>query len=98
MVVLGEFGRSPKVNGKGGRDHWPHAQSILLAGAGIQGGSIYGSTDPQGGYPATLPVSPRDLTATLHHLLGVPADLMIHDRAGRPYRANEGSLVSGLIS
>ena len=96
VVVLGEFGRSPKVNGKGGRDHWPHAQSILLAGAGIQGGSIYGSTDPQGGYPATSPVSPRDLTATLHHLLGVPADLMIHDRAGRPYRACEGTPVVGL--
>jgi len=98
VVVLGEFGRSPKVNGKGGRDHWPHAQSILLAGAGIQGGSIYGSTDPQGGYPATSPVTPRDFTATLLHLLGVPADLVIRDRAGRPYRACEGTPVSGLIT
>jgi uncharacterized protein (DUF1501 family) len=86
------------VNGKGGRDHWPHAQSVLLAGAGIQGGSIYGSTDAQGGYPATSPVTPRDLTATLLHLLGVPADLVIRDRAGRPYRACEGTPVSGLIT
>lgn len=98
VVVLGEFGRSPKVNGKGGRDHWPHAQSILLAGAGIPGGSVYGSTDSQGGYPATCPLAPRDLTATLLHLLGVPADLTIHDRAGRPFKACEGTLVSDLIS
>jgi hypothetical protein len=86
------------VNGKGGRDHWPHAQSILLAGAGIQGGSIFGSTDAQGGYPATNPVAPRDLTATILHLLGVPQDLMIRDRAGRPYRACEGTPVSGLLT
>ncbi|MFN0020908.1 MAG: DUF1501 domain-containing protein [Pirellulaceae bacterium] len=98
VVVLGEFGRSPKVNGKGGRDHWPHAQSILLAGAGIAGGSIYGSTDAQGGYPATCPVTPRDLTATLLHLLGVSPDLTIRDRAGRPYRACEGTPIGGLIS
>ncbi len=98
VVVLGEFGRSPKVNGKGGRDHWPHAQSILLAGAGIQGGSVFGSTDPEGGYPATCPVTPRDLAATFLHLLGVPADLTIRDRSGRPYRACEGTPVSKLIS
>lgn len=97
VVVMGEFGRSPKVNSKGGRDHWPHAQSILLAGAGIQGGSIYGSTDSHGEYPATNPVAPRDLTATMLHLLGVLPDLMIRDRAGRSYRACEGTPIGGLI-
>ena len=98
VAVLGEFGRSPKVNSKGGRDHWPHAQSILLAGAGIPAGSIYGSTDPQGGYPATNPVTPRDLAATILHLLGVPPGLTIRDRAGRPYLACEGTAITGLIS
>src|SRR3954464_15197341 len=98
VVVLGEFGRSPKVNGKGGRDHWPHAQSVLLAGAGIQGGSVFGSTDAQGAFPATNPVTPRDLAATILHLLGVPPELIIHDRLGRPFRACDGSPVAGLVS
>jgi hypothetical protein len=98
VAVLGEFGRSPRVNAKGGRDHWPHAQSILLAGAGIPAGSIYGSTDAQGGYPASNPIAPRDLAATILHLLGVQSDLTIRDRAGRPYRACDGTPVSGLIA
>src|SRR5262245_15307486 len=74
VVCMGEFGRSPRVNDRGGRDHWPHLQSILLAGAGVRGGSVYGSSDRIGAYPASQPVTPVDLLATLLHLLGVPAE------------------------
>ena len=97
VVVMGEFGRSPRVNKHAGRDHWPQVQSILLAGAGVRGGSVYGASDRTGGYPAESAVSPTDLTATFLHLLGVPADVEIHDPAGRPYRACHGTPVRGLL-
>lgn len=97
VVCMGEFGRSPKVNRQGGRDHWPFVQSILLAGAGICGGSVYGSSDRSGGHPAELPVTPPDLAATILHLLGVPAELELHDRAGRPLQAYQGKPILGLI-
>jgi hypothetical protein len=97
VIVMGEFGRTPRVNKHGGRDHWGGAQSILLAGAGLPTGGAYGATDRDGGLPAERPVSPADLTATFLHLLGVPADLEIVDRAGRPIRACHGSAVKGLI-
>src|SRR5205814_891055 len=64
VIVMGEFGRTPRINHKAGRDHWPHVQSILLAGAGLRGGSVYGASDRQGGHPADSPVSPMDLMAT----------------------------------
>jgi uncharacterized protein (DUF1501 family) len=94
---MGEFGRSPRVNRNAGREHWPQAQSIVMAGAGVRGGSVYGATDRTGGYPADAAVSPADLTATFLHLLGIPSDVEIRDRTGRPYRACHGSLVRGLL-
>jgi hypothetical protein len=97
VVCMGEFGRSPRVNRHGGRDHWPFVQSILLVGAGIQGGSVYGSSDRSGAHPAELPVTPPDLAATILHLLGVPAELELHDRAGRPIQACQGKPIRGLI-
>lgn len=98
VVVMGEFGRSPRINKNAGRDHWPQVQSILLAGAGIGGGTVYGASDRTGGLPADSPVSPTDLTATFLHLLGIPSDVEIHDAAGRPYRACHGTPVRGLLS
>jgi hypothetical protein len=97
VVCLGEFGRSPLVNRKAGRDHWSAAASVVLAGAGLPAGCAYGATDRDGAYPADRPVSPADLTATLLHLLGVPADLEVRDRAGRPLRACQGSPITGLV-
>lgn len=73
VVMVGEFGRSPKVV-NAGRDHWPACYSALLAGAGIRGGSVYGSSDKQGGYVRDNPVSPEDFGATLFHALGVPPE------------------------
>jgi Uncharacterized protein conserved in bacteria len=98
VIVMGEFGRSPKINSKGGREHWPQVQSVLLAGAGIRAGSVYGSSDKVGGLPAELPVSPADLTATFLHLLGVPTAIDIRDPTGRPFLASEGRVVSGLLA
>jgi hypothetical protein len=98
LVVMGEFGRTPKINRYGGRDHWPQVQSILMAGAGIRGGTVYGSSDKIAAYPADDPISPADLTATLLHLLGVPLDIELHDRTGRLVRACTGSPVRGLLA
>ena len=97
VVVMGEFGRTPKINGKGGRDHWPHVQSILLAGAGIGAGSVFGASDKQGAYPAEKPVAPADLIATILHLMAVPREMELVDRTGRPLRACSGEPVWELI-
>jgi len=97
LVCLGEFGRSPKINNLGGREHWPQVQSILLAGAGLPGGQVFGSSDKTGGLPDRSPVSPPELNATLLHLLGVPADLEFHNLEGRPIRAYQAAPVAGLV-
>ena len=91
VVMLGEFGRAPKINGAAGRDHWPGVATVVLAGAGIRAGAVYGASDRMGATPKDSPVTPADLTATLLHLLGVPPNLEIHDRTGRPYLASEGT-------
>jgi uncharacterized protein (DUF1501 family) len=97
FVTLGEFGRTPKINALAGRDHWPGVATIVLAGAGVQGGAVYGSSDGQGAFPSESPVTPSDFTATLMHLLGIPNDLEIHDQSGRPFRACDGTPILGLL-
>jgi len=97
VICMGEFGRTPRINKKAGRDHWPHVQSILLAGAGIRGG-VFGASDRVGAYPADSPVTPADMAATILHLLGVPGELELHDRTDRPVRACEGKPVYALIA
>jgi hypothetical protein len=97
VICLGEFGRTPKVNKNAGRDHWAAVQSVALAGGGIKPGSVYGASDKIGAVPADQPVAPADLTATILHLLGVPAELEVRDRTDRPLRACEGKIVSGLL-
>jgi hypothetical protein len=71
VVVVGEFGRTPRINKQGGRDHWGHVFSMALAGAGIGGGQAIGASDRNGAYPTTDPVQGGDLTATIFHLLGI---------------------------
>ncbi|MEP6667891.1 MAG: DUF1501 domain-containing protein [Chthoniobacter sp.] len=89
VVVMGEFGRSPKINAAGGRDHWGSCFSVVLAGAGIGGGQIVGASDHLGAFPASRPVSPPDLAATIFHLLGLdPAGEFI-DPLGRPRRLTD---------
>lgn len=71
VVAIAEFGRTPKINDRAGRDHWPHVFSGLLAGGGVPGGTVIGASDPQGAYPAHAPVSPGDLAATLYRRMGL---------------------------
>jgi hypothetical protein len=90
VVVTGEFGRTPRINKDGGRDHWPACFSVLLAGGGIQGGSVHGSSDKIGAYPNTDPVTPADLAATIFWRFGIDPATEIHDLTGRPYKLAEG--------
>jgi hypothetical protein len=89
VLMLGEFGRTPKINENAGRDHWPQAQSVLLAGAGIPGGAVFGATDGQAAFPIDNPVTPPELVATVLHALGIPPELELTTRDGRPFRACE---------
>jgi hypothetical protein len=90
VVCVGEFGRTPKINQFGGRDHWGHVFSFTLAGAGIAGGQVYGSSDKTGGYPASQRVEPQQLTATIFHLLGISHQATFPDRTGRPLAVTHG--------
>jgi uncharacterized protein (DUF1501 family) len=96
LVAMSEFGRTPRINAQAGRDHWPFAQTVLLAGGGMTGGTTYGATDDVGAYPTRDPVPPEDLAQTVLHYLGVPADFMLVDNLGRPVRASRGMAVRGL--
>jgi hypothetical protein len=89
VVVMGEFGRSPKINAAGGRDHWGSCFSVLLAGAGTGGGQIVGASDRIGGFPASRPVQPPDLAATIFHLLGLDPAAEFVDPVGRPRRLTD---------
>jgi hypothetical protein len=97
VVMLGEFGRTPKFNKNGGRDHWPHCFSVVMAGGGIKGGRVLGASDRLAAYPAADPVTPGDLTATLYHALGVDPHSPIHDQQNRPYALAEGEPLRALL-
>ncbi len=86
VVVMGEFGRTPKVNAGAGRDHWNFCYSVLMAGGGVQGGALHGASDKIAAFPAADPVSPADIVATIYHCLGLPTDYEFHDSLGRPFR------------
>lgn len=88
ILAMGEFGRTPQVGTQGstdGRNHWPYVLSLCLAGGGLRHGQVVGSTDKDGGQPATRPVRPTDLAATIYRHMGVPLDSEYHDTLGRPY-------------
>ena len=93
VVVMGEFGRTPKINPRGGRDHWPGANSMLFAGGGVLGGQVIGRTDARGELPAENPVSPEDLARTLYTLLGVNPDQTFETSDGRPIQLVHGGRV-----
>ena len=90
VVALGEFGRTPRVNKSGGRDHWPDCFSVVLAGGGVQGGTVFGSSDKLGAYPNSDPVTPADLAATLFWRFGIDPATEMRDLIRRPFRAAEG--------
>ncbi len=96
--VNSEFGRTPQVNRSGGRDHWPWAYSLALAGGGIAGGVCLGATDAIAAHPIHDPYDPSDLVATVYHLLGIPADTVVHDPFGRPFALVNGRKINELLA
>jgi hypothetical protein len=93
VVWMGEFGRSPKINGAGGRDHWGHVFSVALAGGGVRGGQVIGSSDKLGGFPREGRVQPQDLTATVFHCLGHAPHTEVHDALDRPIPISRGEVI-----
>jgi hypothetical protein len=94
VLVMGEFGRTPKINSNGGRDHWPNCFSVLMAGGGVAGGQVIGASDALGEFPKDRPVTPSDLAATIYTLLGVDPARELLAKDGRPIRiAPSGSQV-----
>jgi hypothetical protein len=94
----GEFGRTPKINKNGGRDHWGFCQSVGLAGAGIKGGAVLGTSTKDGGYPETHPVSPDDLSATIFERLGIDHKQHMYDLQNRPARLSYGEPVDAILT
>ncbi len=82
VVATGEFGRTPKLNAAGGRDHWPGVWSALLAGGGVRGGQVVGASDRHAEAPAIRPVSPQELLATIYHSLGISPDQHLQNATG----------------
>ncbi len=91
VVVTSEMGRTPKVNGAGGRDHWTYCYGSMLAGAGIQGGAVVGASDATAAYVKDRPVSTTELCATIYSLLGIDPDTRVPDRLGRPVPVGLGA-------
>ncbi len=97
VVAVGEFGRTPKINAQGGRDHWGHVFSFALAGAGISGGRVVGSSDSRGAYPRDGKMEPQELTATIVHLLGIGHHASFPDALGRPMHVTTGQPIAALL-
>src|SRR5262249_34313136 len=90
VVWMGDMGRTPRVNNGAGRDHWSFCYSIVLAGGGIRGGQVYGSSDRTAAYPSTNPVGPGDVAATMYHCLGIDPRAHVTDQQGRPFVVSTG--------
>jgi hypothetical protein len=97
VVCMAEFGRSPKMNRAGGRDHWGYVYSAALAGGGIRGGQVYGASDQLGGHPKDGRVEPHDLTATIFHCLGYRPETELHDTLGRPLPISRGRVIHEIL-
>jgi len=98
VVCLAEFGRTPKINAAGGRDHWGNVFSLALAGGGIRGGHVHGASDAIGGEPKSGVVGPSDLLATLFHCLGHAPTTELHDSLGRPFPIARGDVVREILA
>jgi hypothetical protein len=97
VVFFNEFGRTPRINQNRGRDHWPWCYSILLGGGGVKGGQVYGGSDRVGAYPATDPITPQDLLATLYYCLGADLDTVLYDGLGRPHHLIDGKPIQAIL-
>ena len=97
VVCMAEFGRTPRLDGNGGRGHWGSVFSVTLAGGGVRGGQVYGSSDRIGAYPAEGRVRPEDLSATIFHCLGYSPQTDYHDPLGRPHPISRGEVLHAIL-
>jgi hypothetical protein len=98
VVWMGEFGRTPKINDKAGRDHWPQCYPAILAGGGVKRGHVFGASDRIGAYPESDPVRPEDLSATMFQLLGIDPAMEVRDALDRPLPLSSGRPITGIIA
>ncbi len=99
VLLLGEFGRTPKINKDAGRDHWSFAMSVLMAGGGIPGGQIVGATDVKGYYANENVYAPEDFASSIYTKMGINPEMVLHDSAGRPLQlVNNGKLIKELFA
>jgi hypothetical protein len=98
VAMFGEFGRTPKVNAGGGRDHWGRAFFAVFAGGGVRGGQVIGKTDKIGSDPISMPFSLMDLGATIYEAIGVDHDAEVKDQLGRPVKLNTGKIIDAIYS
>jgi hypothetical protein len=96
VIVTGEFGRTPRINPQAGRDHWGPVMSLLLAGGGVQGGTVVGASDRIGAHPVADRQTPENLAATLYAAVGIPRQTVWHDTDGRPYDLYRSQPIPGL--
>jgi hypothetical protein len=102
IVMAGEFGRTPRLSTLPksfhgpGRDHWGGVQTVLFAGGGVRGGTVVGTSDKIGGFPASSPQRPENLAATIYDALGIPATAVWHDELDRPHAVYDGDPIAGL--
>jgi hypothetical protein len=97
VVWMGDMGRTPRINGDAGRDHWSFCYSVVMAGGGVRGGQAFGSSDRHAAYPSTSPVHPADIAATIYHCLGIDPREHFADQQGRPLVASTGNPILGLF-
>ncbi len=98
VVWMGEFGRTPKINERASRDHWPQCYTVLLAGGGVKRGFVHGESDRTASYPTKDPVRPDDLAATIYYLLGIDPHTEVAGAGNRPVLISEGSPIHPIIS
>lgn len=97
VAWIGEFGHTPKVNARAGRDHWGSVFSCALAGAGIKGGIVHGASDKHAAYPISGRVAPRDIAATIFHSLGYSPETLMYDQSGRPMPISRGHVIEQIL-
>lgn len=98
VVVMGEFGRTPRINPGAGRDHWGEVMSVLIGGGGLKGGQVIGSSNSKGEVPKDRPLKPADVLHTLYHVLGIDSSVNFTNNAGRPIPIlNDGAAISELV-
>jgi hypothetical protein len=98
VVWMGDMGRTPRINKSAGRDHWSFCYSVVLAGGGVRGGQVYGSSDRTASYPSTNPVGPGDVAATIYHCMGIDPRAHITDQQGRPLVVSAGKPIATLLA